>query len=84
MRQISDLLEKFKKFKNPKDNLRTISKIIEETTGVTLEPETIAVRNKKIILAIIPLEKTEILFRKDVILDKIKDQIKDLVVEDII
>ncbi len=84
MRKIGDLLEKFKKFKNPKDNLRTISKIIEETTGIILEPEAVAVRNRKIILVIVPIEKNEVLFRKDVILDKIKDQIKDLVVEDIL
>jgi len=84
MKKIGDLLEKFKKFKNPKDNLRTISKIIEGISGVTIEPEKIVVRNKKIFLTLNPFEKTEILLRKNVILDKIKDQIKDLVVEDIV
>jgi len=63
MKQIGDFLEKFKKFKNPKDNLRTIATIIEATSGITIDPNVIVVRNKKIILTLNPLEKTEILFR---------------------
>ena len=72
MKDISSYLEKFKKFKNPKDDKETIVRVVKEVTGFEVRVEEINFQKGVVMFKINPYLRTAINNKKGFILDELK------------
>jgi exoribonuclease II len=81
MDNISAYLEKFKKLKNPRDAKENIARVIKEVTGFDIAISEFRLQKAVLFLNTNPYLRTEIYSKKAFILDEIKKQKIETVID---
>lgn len=80
---LSSLLERFKKLKDPRENKILISNIISEGVGVKIEEKDISIQKNVLYISGSSLLKNRIFLKKAHIIEKIHETIPELKIQDI-
>jgi len=72
MENIGSYLDRFKKFKNPREDKLTIARIVKELTTFDVMPEEINIRKGTVMFRTNPYLRTAIYSKKDALLDELK------------
>lgn len=83
MKQISELLSKFKNLERPGANKDKLIEIIEKETTVELKKTDLVIQGKNIFIKLGGAAKTEILLKRQKILNKIVKELPNLKIDDI-
>ncbi len=84
MPEISELLLRFEKILGGQRNQKhIIIEIVKDKINISLNTDSITLKNGVVFFKVKPIIKNEILFKKDELLMEIKKEIPGLVVEDI-
>ncbi len=74
-RDLTSYLDRFKNLKTPKEfKCTAIQKVVQEFTGITLEPTKIKIQGTTLFLSISPLYKSEIILHQEEIKEALKKE----------
>jgi len=83
MESISQFLEKFKKIKNPLEQKQAVARIMTEITTFEVSVEDFVIKSGTIFLQTNAYLRNEVYQKKHLILAKLKEDLKGLVIKDI-
>ncbi|HZS43228.1 MAG TPA: hypothetical protein VFA52_03370 [Candidatus Paceibacterota bacterium] len=83
MKSISDFLSKFRNLERPDAKKEQISQIIQQETGATLSKEQVIIQGNSLFIKLGGVAKTEILLKRQTILERISKEISGIKFENL-